>query len=79
MENGQVKLKAKNGKRSQQWLINSDGTIENAEFNLVLNIEGGEQPLGGRLMCEEKGGTGQCFEIKVFKIEEHEYNKLIFY
>lgn len=74
-----MKLRAKNGKRSQEWLINSDGTIENAEFNLVLSIERGEQPLGGRLACEEKGARGQSFAIEVFRMEEHEYNKLIFY
>lgn len=72
-EDGQVKLKSKNGKKSQEWTINSDGTIENSEFNLVLTTNGTKQPL----ICAQKGKNDQKFLIEVFKKEEYEYNKLI--
>lgn len=46
---------------------------------MVLNVETKTQSLGGRVICEGKGKENPSFTIEVYKLEEHEYNKLIFY
>lgn len=75
--NGQVKLKPKNGKRNQEWLIKSNGIIQNSEFSLILDAERLE--LGGKLIGKKRKENIQYFTIEVFRMEDNEYNKLIFY
>lgn len=79
LEDGTVKLRAKNGNKSQEWLINSDGTIESVKSGLILTVNGWGPLLGGKVVCEKKGASNQQFQLETFRIEENEYNRFLFY